>query len=251
MGRVGEWVCLLLCFFMLSFVLSRPAPGRAQEADDALADEDEPFADDGLSDEDDPALADMAGAEECVPVGADDLIELNFEGADIREVIQGLAAGLCIHYSIDPRVQGAVTLRTASKIRGQDLFPLFHQIMRINGIAAVKTGDIYHIAPVGEAKTKVPLLSESSDRRRTASTQDEFVIELIKVEHIAATEMTEILQPFVSPGGDVVGLPARQSGHPDRSGFECRTPARPDRRVRYRHVSDPAYPDLPHRTRQR
>ncbi len=202
MGWVGEWACLLLCFFMLSFLLSRPTPSRAQEA------EDEPFVEDGLSDEDDPALADMAGtgAEECLPVGADDLIELNFEGADIREVIQGLAAGLCIHYSIDPRVQGAVTLRTASKIRGQDLFPLFHQIMRINGIAAVKIGDIYHIAPVGEAKTNVPLLSESS-QRRTASAQNEFVIELIKVEHIAATAMTEILQPFVSPGGDVVAYP--------------------------------------------
>ena len=205
MGRVGEWACLLLCFFMLS----RPTPGRAQEADDTLPADDAPFAEDGLSDEDDPALAAMAeaGAEECVPVGADDLIELNFEGADIREVIQGLAAGLCIHYSIDPRVQGAVTLRTASKIRGQDLFPLFHQIMRINGIAAVKVGDIYHIAPVGEAKTKVPLLSESSGRRTTASAQDEFVIELIKLEHIAATAMTEILQPFVSPGGDVVAYP--------------------------------------------
>ena len=155
MGRVGEWTCLLLCFFLLSFLLSWPAPGRAQEADDALS-EDEPFVEDGLSDEDDPALAALAAAEECVPVGADDLIELNFEGADIREVIQGLAAGLCIHYSIDPRVQGAVTLRTASKIRGQDLFPLFHQIMRINGIAAVKVGDIYHIAPVGEAKTRCP-----------------------------------------------------------------------------------------------
>ena len=199
-GRAGEWTCLLLCFFLLSFLLSRPTPGRAQEADDG------PFAEDGLSDEDDPALADMAGAEECVPVGETELIELNFEGADIREVIQGLAAGLCIHYSIDPRVQGAVTLRTASKIHGQDLFPLFHQILRIHGIAAVKVGDIYHIAPVGEAKTKVPLLSESS-RRRTASAQDEFVIELIKLEHIAATAMTEIVQPFVSPGGDVVAYP--------------------------------------------
>ena len=201
MGRAGEWTCLLLCFFMLSW----PTPGRAQEADDALSDDDAPFAEDGLSDEDDPALAE-ASVEECVPVDADDLIELNFEGADIREVIQGLAAGLCIHYSIDPRVQGAVTLRTASKIRGQDLFPLFHQILRINGIAAVKVGDIYHIAPVGEAKTKVPLLSGSS-QRRTASVQDEFVIELIKVEHIAAAAMTEILQPFVSPGGDVVAYP--------------------------------------------
>lgn len=207
MGRAGEWACLLLCFFLLSFLLSHPTPGRAQEAEDGLSD-DGPFAEDGLSDEDDPSLAALAeaAAEECVPVGEDELIELNFEGADIREVIQGLAAGLCIHYSIDPRVQGAVTLRTASKIQGQDLFPLFHQILRIHGIAAVKVGDIYHIAPVGEAKTKVPLLSESS-QRRTASAQDEFVIELIKLEHIAATEMTEIVQPFVSPGGDVVAYP--------------------------------------------
>ena len=208
MGRAGEWVCLLLCFFVLSVLLSRPTPGRAQEADDTPFADDAPFVEDGLSDEDDPALADLAetDVEECIPVGEAELIELNFEGADIREVIQGLAAGLCIHYSIDPRVQGAVTLRTAGKIRGQDLFPLFHQILRINGIAAVKVGDIYHIAPVGEAKTKVPLLSESS-QRRTASVQDEFVIELIKLEHIAATAMTEILQPFVSAGGDVVAYP--------------------------------------------
>ena len=147
MGRAGEWVCLLLCFLMLS----DPTLGRAQEADDTLSDEDAPFVEDGLSGEDAPSPA-AAGAEDCVPVGEAELIELNFEGADIREVIQGLAAGLCIHYSVDPRVQGAVTLRTASKIRGQDLFPLFHQILRINGIAAVKVGDIYHIAPGGRGQ---------------------------------------------------------------------------------------------------
>ena len=101
----GQWVCLLLCFFMLSQPLT---PGRAQEADDGLSDDDAAFADDGLSDEDDPSLAALAGTdvEDCVPVGEDELIELNFEGADIREVIQGLAAGLCIHYSIDPQGAG-------------------------------------------------------------------------------------------------------------------------------------------------
>ncbi len=144
--------------------------------------------------------------EGCVPVSDTALIEFNFEGADIREVIQGLAAGLCIHYSIDPRVQGTVTIRTASKLSGQDLFPLFHQILRTNGIAAVKAGEVYHIAPVGEAKTRVPLLTQRAERR-VAAAQDEFVIELVKVEYLAAGEMAEIIQPFVSPGGDVVAYP--------------------------------------------
>ncbi len=121
MGRGGAWAGLLLCGFLL-----RPPPGHGQETEAGIV-------------EDGPGAA--AGA--CVPVAAADLIELNFEGVDIREVIHGLAAGLCLHYSVDPRVQGAVTLRTASKIRGQDLLPLFHQILRLNGIAAVKVGDIH------------------------------------------------------------------------------------------------------------
>ena len=180
MVRAKDWGVLLLCFLLLSL----PPWGHAQDAPSR------------------PSAA-AGGVDGCIPVGDTELIEFNFEGADIREVIQGLAAGLCIHYSIDPRVQGTVTIRTASKIRGQDLFPLFHQILRTNGIAAVKVGEVYHIAPVGEAKTRVPLITKRTQRQEAAA-QDEFIIELVKVEHISAEEMAGILQPFVSPGGDVV-----------------------------------------------
>ncbi len=183
MVRVWCWSIVLLC----TLLLVASDKGLAQDAPSSPPTE-------------------SGDTEGCVPVGDAELIEFNFEGADIREVIQGLAAGLCIHYSIDPRVQGTVTIRTASKLSGQDLFPLFHQILRTNGIAAVKVGEVYHIAPVGEAKTRVPLLTQR-DERRVAAAQDEFVIELVKVEYLAAGQMAEIIQPFVSPGGDVVAYP--------------------------------------------
>ena len=190
MVRIWCWSTVLLC----TLLLVAPRQGLAQDAASAppTASGSPPTASDNT--------------EGCVPVSDTELIEFNFEGADIREVIQGLAAGLCIHYSIDPRVQGTVTIRTASKLSGQDLFPLFHQILRTNGVAAVKVGEVYHIAPVGEAKTRVPLLTQR-DERRAAASQDEFVIELVKVEYLAAGEMAEIIQPFVSPGGDVVAYP--------------------------------------------
>src|SRR3954452_7450433 len=73
----------------------------------------------------------------------DEAVVLNFEGADIREVIHSLATALGINYVIDPRVQGQVTIRTTGKIARRDLFPIFHQILRANGIAAVKVGDVY------------------------------------------------------------------------------------------------------------
>src|SRR5438874_525193 len=87
----------------------------------------------------------------------DEAIVLNFEGADIREVINSLATALGINYSIDPRVQGQVTIRTTGKIARRDLFPIFHQLLRSHGIAAVKVGEMYQIVPVGEAKTRADL----------------------------------------------------------------------------------------------
>lgn len=136
----------------------------------------------------------------------DEAIVLNFEGADIREVIHSLATALGLNYSIDPRVQGQVTIRTTGKIARRDLFPIFHQILRSNGIAATKVGDLYQIAPVGEAKTRTPL-SSSVAEQRTARAEDRFIVELVKVEHVAAEEIAKVLQPFVSPGGDVIAYP--------------------------------------------
>ncbi|MGE0824454.1 MAG: type II secretion system secretin GspD [Candidatus Binatia bacterium] len=136
----------------------------------------------------------------------DEAIVLNFEGADIREVIHSLATALGISYTIDPRVQGQVTIRTTGRIAGRDLFPIFHQILRANGIAAVKVGNLYQITPVGEAKTRVGLPSSVGEKNR-ARAEDRFLIELVKVEHLAAEEIAKVLQPFVSPGGDVIAYP--------------------------------------------
>ena len=136
----------------------------------------------------------------------EEAIVLNFEGADIREVIHSLATALGINYSIDPRVQGQVTIRTTGRIARTELFPIFHQILRSNGITATKVGELYQIAPVGEAKTRTPLTS-SLAARRSAALEDRFVVEIVKVEHVAAEEIAKVLQPFISPGGDVIAYP--------------------------------------------
>lgn len=153
-----------------------------------------------------PVVAQEPPAETPAAAGGDEAVVLNFEGADIREVIHSLATALGISYSIDPRVQGQVTIRTTGRIARRDLFPLFHQILRSNGIAATKVGDVYQIAPVGEAKTRAGL-ARSAAEQRSARGEDRFVIELLRVEHLAAEEMAKVLQPFISPGGDVIAYP--------------------------------------------
>ena len=151
-----------------------------------------------------PAANGAAGSPVAKATAApDDSVVLNFEGADIREVIHSLADSLGINYQIDPRIQGQVTIRTTGPIKKEDLFPIFNRILRSNGISAVQVGDIYQIIPVAEAKTKA-IIPVSPGERRQAVQQDAFVIEVVPVEHVAAQEMVNVIQPFVTPGGDVI-----------------------------------------------
>jgi general secretion pathway protein D len=135
------------------------------------------------------------------PLGEEEAMVLNFERADIREVIHSLATALGISYTLDPRIEGQVTIRTTGKIERRDLFPLFNQILRQNGIAAVQQGALWQILPVSEAKTRAIIPRGAA--AGTARAEDNFVIEIFQVRHVLADEMTNILQPFVTPGGDV------------------------------------------------
>src|SRR5438046_3881596 len=148
-----------------------------------------------------PAAADEPAAE--APLGEEEAMVLNFERADIREVIHSLATALGISYTVDPLIEGQVTIRTTGKIAREDLFPLLNQILRNNGIAAVKVGNVYQILPVAEAKTRA-IVPQREATKAEARAQDGFVIEILPLKHVAAGDMVNILQPFVTPGGDVL-----------------------------------------------
>lgn len=153
-----------------------------------------------------PAPADAAAPVPAPEGPGDDAIVLNFEKADIREVVHSLAGALGINYLLDPRVEGQVTIRTAptGKIPRSDLFPIFNQILRSLGIAAVKVGEVYNIMPIAEAKTRV---NASPANLQGMSADDLFVIELVPVKNVAAQEMVNLLEPFITPGGDVFAYP--------------------------------------------
>ncbi|MFN8543068.1 MAG: type II secretion system secretin GspD [Candidatus Binatia bacterium] len=176
----GRWMLMLVVAGLA--LLAAVAPGRAEEPAPA---------------------APPAGGERAL--GEEDAMVLNFERAEIREVIHSLATALGLSYTIDPRIEGQVTIRTTGRIARADLFPLFNQILRNNGIAAVKVGDIYQILPVSEAKTRA--IVPAGVARQGLRENDNFVIEIVSLQHVSADEMSNILQPFLTPGGDVLSYP--------------------------------------------
>ncbi len=72
-------------------------------------------------------------------------ISFDFDDADLYAVIRTMADMLKINYIIEPGVTGKVTIHTAGRLKGADVFPVFHQTLEVNGLVAVKEGNVFRI----------------------------------------------------------------------------------------------------------
>ncbi len=119
---------------------------------------------------------------------------LNFEGADLREVVRTvLGEVLNETYTIDPAVGGTVTLRTSSGIPRDALPATLETLLRMNGATMVKSGGLYMIVPQAAAVrgNVTPQLGNSS-RALPAG----FSVQIVPLKYIGVREMMRILEPF-------------------------------------------------------
>ncbi|HWO41865.1 MAG TPA: secretin N-terminal domain-containing protein, partial [Candidatus Eisenbacteria bacterium] len=131
--------------------------------------------------------------------GSGDLVSLNFSRADLVEIIHILAQHLKLTYTIDPEVKGTVTIHSAEPLRREDLMPIFHQVLRMNGAVAVRTGNVYRIMPIKDAKGVV--------RPSGPNREDGLTLQIVPVRFFSVAEMKRLLTPFLMPGGEIIEYP--------------------------------------------
>ncbi len=128
-----------------------------------------------------------------------DMVSLNFNRAELVEVIHVLAQHLKLTYTIDPEVRGTVTIYSAEPLKKDDLLPVFHQVLRMNNAVAVKTGELYRIAPIKEGKSLARPVGQGKE--------DSYALQVVPVRFFSVAEMKKLLTPFVSPGGEMLDYP--------------------------------------------
>src|SRR5262245_19016974 len=127
------------------------------------------------------------------------MVSLNFNRADLVEIIHILAQQLRLTYTIDPEVKGTVTINSAEPLRTEDLLPIFHHVLRMNGAVAVRAGNIYRIMPIKDGKGLA--------RPMGAGREDSYALQIVPVRFFAVGEMKKVLTPFVMPGGEIIENP--------------------------------------------
>jgi general secretion pathway protein D len=130
----------------------------------------------------------------------------NFDNADIYEVIRVMAEIMKINYLVDPRVKGTVNIHTTGQLPGEEIFPIFQSILRLNGATAVKKDGLYEIVPLGDGKKTY--VSPTAGRAGTKlPSEEKYTIQIVSLRYIPATEASKLIKPFLSDGADIVEHP--------------------------------------------
>jgi general secretion pathway protein D len=125
-----------------------------------------------------------------------DGVEINFEGADVQTVAKTLLGDvLRLNFVIDPRVQGNITLASASPIPRKNVLPVFESVLRMSNAAIVRDSNLVKIVPVAEA----------GGSGAVASGLDEpgFGVSVVPLRYTSASTVARLAENFFSRPGAI------------------------------------------------
>lgn len=135
------------------------------------------------------ATALMVGMLSTGPVLAQDSVRINFRDADIRSVIESVAEVTGRSFVLDPRVKGKVTIIAPTAINSDLLYEAILSSLQVQGFQAVQDGAITRILPFSQAF-----------QISSSGVSNELETQVIRVDHVRATELLPVLKPLMSKG---------------------------------------------------
>ncbi|MFO1067505.1 MAG: type II secretion system secretin GspD [Geminicoccaceae bacterium] len=141
-----------------------------------------------------------------VPVGnqvrrSADGVEINFDKAEIREVARVVLGDILqVPYSVDPRVQGEVTLSSGGPLPEADLLAVLETVLRSSNAALVRSGPTYAIVPLEELRGPGEVVPIGGREVRVAPG---FGLTVVPLRYISAQNAAALIQPLVQRADDI------------------------------------------------
>jgi general secretion pathway protein D len=121
-------------------------------------------------------------------------VTLNFEAADLREVVKVIFEEILKqNYLIDPDVAGVVTIHTTHPVTREAVLPILESILQSNGAALVQGEGFYKIIPMARVNQGI---GSPSVGRRTARRRAGYGVQVVPLKHVSAAEIKKILEPM-------------------------------------------------------
>ncbi|HKC49694.1 MAG TPA: secretin N-terminal domain-containing protein, partial [Myxococcota bacterium] len=147
------------------------------------------------------AAAPSARAQGASP-SADTLVSLDFQDADITEVISTIAKATGKNFLYDDRVRGRVTVISPEPVSVDEAYRVFESILAVKGFTTVPApGGVLKILPLRDAKEN-PI--ETVGGEHAAENRDTFITRLLPLHYVKADAISETIKPLVSKEASVI-----------------------------------------------
>ncbi|HEX3340825.1 MAG TPA: secretin N-terminal domain-containing protein, partial [Pseudolabrys sp.] len=124
--------------------------------------------------------------------------ELNFENAPIASVAKTVLGDILkVGYTVDPRVQGAISLASGRPVPKADLLFVFETALRLSGVAMVRDTAGYRLIPISDAVAGGNLDSQA------ARAEAGYGISVVPLQFVSATTLIKLLDSFATKPGAV------------------------------------------------
>lgn len=144
------------------------------------------------------------GITETAPVPVNDLnedvVELNYEQADLRLVLEELADALDISIVIDPTIDNQVSVRTSSTrpLSQADIWPLIRMLTRDAGVVLERVGNVYNARKIASG---LPVEIATPDTLGQGSAAR--ILQITPLTFISPEAAVQIIEPLLVPDGVV------------------------------------------------
>jgi general secretion pathway protein D len=130
-------------------------------------------------------------------VGSD--VTLNFANVDVRDVLKSVLGDLLnLSYTVDPAVQGNMTLQTGAPIPRSAVIGVLTNSLQLSGVGLVQQGGLYMAVPIANAARTAPTGGSVG-----------FITRIVTPQYADASGLEQALQPLVPPGASLKADPGR------------------------------------------
>jgi general secretion pathway protein D len=135
-------------------------------------------------------------------------ILLNFDDADIHEVIRVVAETLNFDFIVDPRVSGTVNIRSARPVPQAELLAVFRKILNVNGLDIIPEGSHYFIFPAPNPGVQQVYSAEQVGQLQGSP---RVVMQVVPLLYLSSDEARNIIAPYLSAQGITHDLASRNT----------------------------------------
>src|ERR1700681_4129226 len=152
------------------------------------------------------------------PTGSGSGFDLNFENTPVTTVAKVVLGDILgTGYTIDPRVQGTVSLVSVKPVPKSDVIFVLENALRLSGVVLVRDTAGYRLTPVGDA------VGSGRVDAAAASPEPGYGVSVVPLQYVSAQTVLKLMDSFATKAGMVRADTTRNLLLIQGSGAERRT----------------------------